>query len=89
MSRCAICDHFEGYGSNVNVLIKKGTKVRWRPQVREFICDECSSSIHYTLLEQKIDNEWSYLNTNDTTDGIHEAISPYDKHDDRTKESTD
>jgi uncharacterized protein YlaI len=57
MSRCNICDHLEGFGSSLNILGNIHNRVKFRPQVNEYLCDDCADSIASTILEgQK--KEW-------------------------------
>lgn len=57
MSRCNICDHLEGYGSEVDVFSNPYKKVRYRPVLKEYLCDDCANSIQAAVVEMKIDDD--------------------------------
>lgn len=51
MSRCAICDHEDGYGSDLTLKYSLRNKVRWNDKRQEFMCGDCRSSINETIHE--------------------------------------
>jgi uncharacterized protein YlaI len=63
----------EGFGSNSNPLINPRVKVRWRPEVKEYICDDCASSIANTILDTE-KKDWKYT-PEDANSGIYSGIS--------------
>lgn len=57
MSRCAICNHLEGYSSSSDpFVLRHSARVKWRDEFSEFQCDDCYSSVNNTTLEMMLDD---------------------------------